>query len=82
MAVAEMRRIIVNEVCNNTDGAFVFAAICNHVLTLVNECYCGLQRDQGTLEDKHDQVVVPGLCYYLSLQVLKHVMSCSRTLNG
>lgn len=78
MAVAEMRRIIANEVCNNTDGAFVFAAICNHVLTLVNECYCGL----GTLEDKHDQVVGPGLCHYLSLQVLKHVMLCSRALNG
>lgn len=81
MAVAEMRRIIVNEVCNNTDGAFVFAAICNHVLTLVNECYCGLQCDRGTLEDKHDQVVVPGLCYHLSLQVLKHVTLCSRALN-
>lgn len=82
MAVAEMRRIIINEVCNNTDGAFVFAAICNYVLTLVNECYCGLQCDQGTLEDKHDEVVVPGLCYYLSLQVLKHTMLCSKALNG
>lgn len=82
MAVAEMRGIIVNEVCNNTDGAFVFAAICNHVLTLVNECYCGLQCDQGTLEDKQDQVVVPGLGCYLSLQVVKRVLSCSRALNG
>lgn len=82
MAVAEMRRIIINEVCNNTDGAFVFAAICNYVLTLVNECYCGLQCNQGTLEDKHDQVVVPGLCYYSSPQVLKRVMLCSKALNG
>lgn len=77
-----MRRLVLNEVCNNTDGAFVFAAICNHVLALVNECYCGLQRDQGTLEDKHDPVVVPGLCCHLSLQVLKGVMLCSRALNG
>lgn len=82
MAVAEMRRIIINEVCNNTDGAFVFAAICNDILTVVNEGYCGLQCDQGVLEEKHDQVVIPDLGYYLSLQVLKRIMLCSKALSG